>query len=225
MRQIWNPATEQFCKATPSRSESMGCFAVFLDVILLSSLCLTEAAREQYRTQLDMKASTISNSDLAQPLIVPSVVPSPSYAAPLQHDYPTAVAPAAPTAGTKPSITPLPIPLDLNMTCVGKAPSDCFIRPVFIGKEPTFGEVRVESNLFRRVCKRFCEYKSGRRCWLVKKPKIHTRCKQNPFLGNQYLPTCCFYFHCLRFRRPRGRTRMWWKHTSILRAVRGTCKS
>lgn len=193
--------------------------------IILFSLCMAQAANKQHRTRLTMEVPSVSTSKKLRLELVPSLEPAAlSQPSSSEINDSAIVASGTPSAVIQQSSAPFPFPPGFKDPCANISSPECRAIQTSISKDRVFGEVGVESDSFRRFCKNFCEKHSGRRCWLVKRPKIHPRCKQGQRLGKKDVPSCCFYLHCLRFRRPHGRSEMWWKHTKVLRLVRQACK-
>lgn len=205
----------------------MGKALALFVAFFLSSSCLIQAARQQSRTRLSMEAASSLEPEELQVVLAPSLAPSPQYPDSVPQDNVPTIPPAEMTEKPRETFSPLPSSTNPCLSSVSGVPS-CSVRPLLPGppilREGLLGFVGAETKLFRRKCKDFCMRHSRRRCWLVRKPRIFSRCKRFSFLGYNTAPSCCFYLHCINSRRPRGRSRSWWKYTSALRAIRTACK-
>lgn len=186
-------------------------------LLFLCNLSSAQSRNGQHRTRLRMEIPSTFKSQEPPSMPVPSLAPYPTHPAIIRHSESATAASSTRTASIQQSISP-PVPAGSINPSASSTPNPS---PRFfaVSDDLSFGEVGVESNSFRRACKNFCEKNSKRKCLLEKKPKIYGRCKQKSRLGSKSAPFCCFYIHCLRFRRPHGQSKMWWKHTSARRRV------
>lgn len=205
---------------------TMGQALALSATISLCIFCMIQAAKHQSQTRLLMGAASSLEPEELHVLSAPSLAPSLPYPDSVPQNIVPTIPPAAMTGNPQETFSPLPSSTNPCSCFASRAPSctpQCFF-PYLIFASGTLGYVGAESDLFRKKCSNFCLRHSKRRCWIVKNPRIHSRCKRFAFLGIRSAPSCCFYLHCINHRRPRGRSRSWWKYTSALRAIRRACK-
>lgn len=195
----------------------------FSAMLVLSSMSVIQAAREQDRTRLMMEVPDTHKSEEWGSELAPSLAPSTPHPATSRKKSSATVTPAAVTASPQQSVSPLPSLVGTREPCTNRSSSGCGGSRGPISPTLSLGKVGVESNLFRKKCRNFCERNSKRSCWLVTKPNLKAPCKKNSFLGKKDKPLCCFYVHCLRFRVPMGLPMNWWEHTSVQQKVRKAC--
>lgn len=191
---------------------------------LLSTFCLIQAAGQHDRARLSVKLVSSPEPEEAQVVFSPSLAPSPPYPDFVPQNSARTVPPAPNNPNPQETFSPfLSSTSPCNPAFTNKPSKPLSFRVTSINRD-TFGSVGVESYLFHRTCDRFCEVLSKRRCWIVKKARFHSRCKSRAFLGTKDAPSCCFYIHCLKSRRPFGRRSSWWKYIRLLRYLRRSCK-
>lgn len=226
--QIWYQWTALYSRPTllahSAGAKTMAFDSVLFAMIFLSSLCMIQASSKRDRSHVPIEAPSAIKSEEWVSVLVPSLAPyAPNQSTSQENSHSTA-APAAGTASPQQSIVPLRPSSGSDKPVRNATIFPCFsCHSQIVSDVWTFGHVGVESDLFRKECKKFCEQNSGRSCRLVRKPKRHALCKAGSFLGKMRMPHCCFYVHCLRIRRPRRRSKNWWKHTNAKPEVQRAC--